>query len=135
MVIQVGKGCLHERTASTAVSELNDDRVLRACEGDGCLSSIRSACSRIARVHKEKWRECEDLLRLTRVEANIDSKGVKKQGSLKDFFKGQGLGASAAGLSNSRLRKTFQGGYTKSVHSRVVRRLKEIRRSRENRVD
>ena len=29
-------------------------------------------------------------------------------------------GASAVSLSNSRLRKTFQRGYTKSVHSRVV---------------
>ena len=49
------------------------------------------------------------MLRLTRVEANIDSKMSKGQGSLKDFFKGRGLGASTASLSNSRLRKTFQG--------------------------
>ena len=49
------------------------------------------------------------LLRLTRVEANVDSKMSKGQGSLKDFFKGRGLGASAASLSNSRLHKTFQG--------------------------
>ena len=49
------------------------------------------------------------LLRLTRVEANVDSKTSKGQGSLKGFFKGRGLGASAASLSNSRLRKTFQG--------------------------
>ena len=36
------------------------------------------------------------------------------------------LGTSAAGLSNSRLRKTFQGVYKGSVHSGVVRRLREI---------
>ena len=40
------------------------------------------------------------LLRLTRVEVSIDSKMSKGQGSLKDFFKGRGLGASAAALSN-----------------------------------
>ena len=44
------------------------------------------------------------LLRLTRVEANVDSKTSKGQGSLKDFFKGRELGTSAASLSNSRLR-------------------------------
>ena len=41
------------------------------------------------------------LLRLTRVEANVDSKMSKRQGSLKGFFKGQGtreLGASSASL-------------------------------------
>ena len=35
------------------------------------------------------------------------------------------LGASAASLSNDRLRKTFKG-LQGSVHSRVVRRLEEI---------
>ena len=49
------------------------------------------------------------LLHLTRVEANVDSKTSKGQGSLKGFFKGRGLGDSAARLSNSRLRKTLQG--------------------------
>ena len=51
------------------------------------------------------------LLRLTRVEANVDSKMSKGQGSLKGFFKGRRLGASAASLSNDRLRKMFQGLY------------------------
>ena len=36
------------------------------------------------------------------------------------------LGASAASLSNDRLRKTFQGIYKGSVHSKVVRRLGEV---------
>ena len=36
------------------------------------------------------------------------------------------LGASAASLSNDRLRKTIQGGLQGSVHSGVVRRLREI---------
>ena len=42
------------------------------------------------------------LLHLTRVEANVDSKISKRQGSLKDFFKEQGLGASVASLSYCR---------------------------------
>ena len=49
------------------------------------------------------------LLRLTRVEANVDSKTLKGQGSLKGFFKGRRLGASIASPSNDRLRRTFQG--------------------------
>ena len=36
------------------------------------------------------------------------------------------LGASAAGLSICRLRKTLQGFLQGSIHSRVVRQLKEI---------
>ena len=36
------------------------------------------------------------------------------------------LGTSAARLSNDRLRKTSQGVLQGSVHSRVVRRLREI---------
>ena len=51
------------------------------------------------------------LLCLTWVEANIDSKMSREQGSLKGFFKGRRLGASTASLSNNRLRKTFQGLY------------------------
>ena len=75
------------------------------------------------------------LLRLTRVEANVDSKMTKRQGILEGLLQGtRGLGASAASLSNNRLHKMFQG-ITRSVHSRVVRRLREIQRSRENRVD
>ena len=56
------------------------------------------------------------LLRLTQLEANVDSKVLKGQGFLRDFLKGQGLGASAASLSNNRLRETcqrvLQGAYT-----------------------
>ena len=42
------------------------------------------------------------------------------------------LGASAAALSNNWLRKRFTRSYTRSAHSRVVRRLLEVRRSRVN---
>ena len=51
------------------------------------------------------------LLCLTRVEANVDSKMSRDQGSLKGFFKGCRLGASTACLSNNRLHKMFQGLY------------------------
>ena len=74
------------------------------------------------------------LLHLTRVEANVDSKMSREQGSLKGFFKGRRLGAPQqvlAAVGCVRCSKV----YTKSVHSRVVQRLREIQGSRENRVD
>ena len=49
------------------------------------------------------------LLRLTRVETNIDSKITKRQRILEGHLQGtQMLGASSATLSNDRLRKRFQ---------------------------
>ena len=76
------------------------------------------------------------LLRLTWVEANVDSKMTKGQGFLKGFFKGCVCwGLPQQVFSNNRLHKTYQGGYTRSVHSRIVRRLREIQGSREDRVD
>ena len=51
------------------------------------------------------------LLRLTRVEANVDSEVSREQGFLRDFLKEQELGASSASLSNDRLHKTYQGVY------------------------
>ena len=48
------------------------------------------------------------LLRLARVEANVDSKISKGQGILEGRLQGaQVLGASSAALSNDRLRKRF----------------------------
>ena len=57
---------------------------------------------------------------------------------MKDFFKGRGLGASAASLSNSRLRKTFKElydvgwGLPQQVLATVgcVRRFKELYKER-----
>ena len=73
------------------------------------------------------------LLCLTQVEANIDSRRERGKGSLKGFFKGQGCwGLPQLTLGNDRLRKSFSRFKTKSAHSRVVRRLLEIRKSREN---
>ena len=71
------------------------------------------------------------LLRLTRVEANVDSKITKQQRILEGRLQGtQMLGASLAALSNDRLHKRFQRFKTRSAHSRVVRRLLEVWGSR-----
>ena len=73
------------------------------------------------------------LLRLTRAEANIDSKIAKEQRILEGLLQGtRVLGASTATPSNSQLHRRFKEVYTRSAHSRVVRRLLEVRRSREN---
>ena len=53
--------------------------------------------------------------------------GNKGHRILEGLLQGtQVLGASAASLSNGQLRKTLQRFYQGSVHSRVVRRLREI---------
>ena len=54
------------------------------------------------------------LLRLTRVEANVDSKTTRESRILEGLLQGTyALGASAASLSNYRLHKTFQGSLCK----------------------
>ena len=67
------------------------------------------------------------MLRLTRVEANIDLKDKGKgvpEGRLQEQ---RMLGASAATPSNNRLLREFKDeGLQASAHSRVVRRLREI---------
>ena len=67
------------------------------------------------------------LLRLTRVEANIDLKNEGEgvlEGRLQES---RMLGASAATPSNDRLLREFKDEVLQgSAHSRVVRRLKEI---------
>ena len=52
------------------------------------------------------------LLRLARIETNVDSKTAKRQGILEGRLQGaQVLGASAAVLSNRRLHKRFKDLY------------------------
>ena len=67
------------------------------------------------------------MLRLTRVEANVDLKD-KGKGVLEGRLQEQRmLGASAATSSNDRLLREFKDeGLQGSAHSRVVRRLREI---------
>ena len=67
------------------------------------------------------------LLRLTRIEANVDLKD-KGEGVPEGHLQEQRmLGASAATPSNDRLLREFKDeGLQVSAHSRVVQRLSEI---------
>ena len=76
------------------------------------------------------------LLRLARVETNVDSKDDEGRGVLEGRLQGSRvLGASTATPGDRRSLREFKARFTRSAHSRVVWRLLEVQGSRENRVD
>ena len=85
------------RVSSSSVSEWEGSEGESVGEGSRGLGKnqrgFRVGCCKMVGDYSEDSSVEENLnllLRLTRVEANIDSKASKGQGSLKGFFKGQG---------------------------------------------